>query len=71
LDIRGFGKTASTGYLQYMFFTRYYYGDEMKNDEIGETCRTLLGRPRRRWEYNIKVDLREVGWTGVGIIYLA
>jgi len=54
-----------------MFFTRYYYGDEMKNDEIGETCRTLLGRPRRRWEYNIKVDLREVGWTGVGIIYLA
>ena len=20
-----------------------------------------LGRPRRRWEYNIKMDLREVG----------
>jgi len=23
-----------------------------------------LGRPRRRWEYNIKMDLREVGWGG-------
>ena len=21
-----------------------------------------LGRPRRRWEYNIRMDLREVGW---------
>jgi hypothetical protein len=21
-----------------------------------------LGRPRRRWEDNIKIDLREVGW---------
>jgi hypothetical protein len=24
-----------------------------------------LGRPRRRWEYNIKMDLREIGWDGV------
>jgi hypothetical protein len=24
-------------------------------------CRPL-GRPRRRWEDNIKMDLREVGW---------
>jgi len=23
-----------------------------------------LGRPRRRWEDNIKMDLREVGWGG-------
>ena len=22
----------------------------------------LLGRPRRRWEDNIKMDLQEVGW---------
>ena len=29
----------------------------------------LLGRSRRRWENNIKVDLREVGW-GMGWIYL-
>jgi hypothetical protein len=21
-----------------------------------------LGRPRRRWEDNVKMDLREVGW---------
>jgi hypothetical protein len=30
-----------------------------------------LGRPRRRWVYNIKMDLREVGWDGVDCIDLA
>jgi hypothetical protein len=25
----------------------------------------LLGRPRRRWVGNIKMDLREIGWDGV------
>ena len=24
--------------------------------------KSSLGRPRRRWEENIKMDLREVGW---------
>jgi hypothetical protein len=28
-------------------------------------------RPRRRWEDNIKMDLREVGWMGVDWIDLA
>jgi hypothetical protein len=30
-----------------------------------------LGRPRRRWEHNIKMDLVEVGWGGEGWIVLA
>jgi hypothetical protein len=30
-----------------------------------------LGRPRRRWEDNIKMDLREVGWGGMDWINLA
>jgi hypothetical protein len=25
-----------------------------------------LGRPRRRWVDNIKIDLREMGWDGMG-----
>jgi hypothetical protein len=25
----------------------------------------LLGRPRRRWEDNIKLYLEEIGWKGV------
>jgi hypothetical protein len=25
----------------------------------------LLGRPRHRWEDNIRMDLREMGWGGV------
>jgi hypothetical protein len=30
-----------------------------------------LGRPRRRWVENIKMDLREIGWDGIEWIYLA
>jgi hypothetical protein len=28
-------------------------------------CKTPLGRPRRRWVDNIKMDLREIGWDGM------
>jgi len=30
----------------------------------------LLGRPRRRWEDNIKMDLQEVRWVGMDWIDL-
>jgi hypothetical protein len=30
-----------------------------------------LGRPKRRWVDNIKVDLREIGWGGMNWIGLA
>jgi hypothetical protein len=30
-----------------------------------------LGRARRRWVDNIKIDLREIGWDGMGWIDLA
>jgi hypothetical protein len=30
-----------------------------------------LGRPRRRWEDNIKMDLTEIGWGGMDWIHLA
>jgi hypothetical protein len=33
--------------------------------------RRPFGRPRRRWEDNIKMDLREVGWGGMDWINLA
>jgi hypothetical protein len=33
--------------------------------------RRPLGRPRRRWEGNIKMDLQEVGWGGMDWIDLA
>jgi hypothetical protein len=33
--------------------------------------RRPLGRPRRRWEDNINMDLREVGWGGMDWINLA
>jgi hypothetical protein len=33
--------------------------------------RRLLGRPRNRWEDNIKIDLREIGFGDVYWIHLA
>jgi hypothetical protein len=30
-----------------------------------------LGRPRRRWTDNIRMDLRKIGWGGVDWIELA
>jgi hypothetical protein len=26
-----------------------------------------LGRPRRRWENGIRMDLRKIGWGGCGL----
>jgi hypothetical protein len=31
----------------------------------------LLGRPRRRWVDNVRIDLQEVGWGDVDWICLA
>jgi hypothetical protein len=48
--------------------------------ETRSACRILVGkpegkrpleRPRRRWEDNIKMDLREKGWVGMDWINLA
>jgi hypothetical protein len=33
--------------------------------------RRPLGRPRHRWEDNIKMDLQEAGWVGMNWIELA
>jgi hypothetical protein len=50
------------------------------NGEKRNECRILvgkpeekrpLGRPRRRWVDNIKIDLRETGWDGMDWINLA
>jgi hypothetical protein len=30
-----------------------------------------LGRHRHRWEDNVKIDFREIGWGGMDWIYLA
>jgi hypothetical protein len=32
---------------------------------------TPLGRPKRRWEDNIKTDLQEIRWGGIDWIELA
>jgi hypothetical protein len=28
-------------------------------------CNILPETPRRRWKYNIKIDLKETGWEGL------
>jgi hypothetical protein len=38
-------------------YTGFWTGDLRKKDQ--------LGRPRRRWEDNIKTNFQGVGWEGV------
>jgi hypothetical protein len=41
-------------------------------DIVGEAKgKRPLGRPRRRWVDNIKMDLRDIGWGGIDWIDLA
>jgi hypothetical protein len=43
-----------------------------KRNAYGKSIRKeQLGRPRRRWEDNIKMDLREIGWDDMDWIDLA
>jgi hypothetical protein len=48
-------------------------GGERCLQDFGERpeCKRPLGRPRRRWEDNIKMDLREIGIDGANWIGLA
>jgi hypothetical protein len=55
-------------------------GHAARMGENGNTYRILvakpegkrpLGRPKHRWEDNIKMDLREIGWGGMDWIDLA
>ena len=32
--------------------------------------RGLLGRPRRRWDDNIRIDVKEIGWENVNWVDL-
>jgi hypothetical protein len=55
-------------------------GHVARMGEKMNACRILVGKPeskrplggpRRRWVDNIKMDLREIGWDGIGWIDLA
>jgi hypothetical protein len=57
-----------------------WVGHVARMGEGRKVCRVLvgkpegkrpLGRPRRRWEDGIRVDLRECGWQVVEWIHLA
>jgi hypothetical protein len=62
---------------------RRIFGWGMKWQVVGESCimrscmvgrpegRRPLGRPRHRWEDNIKMDLREMGFGDVDWVHLA
>jgi hypothetical protein len=49
-------------------------GAEECIQDIGRKARrkeTQLGRPRRMWVHNIKIDLKEIGWDDMDRIVLA
>jgi hypothetical protein len=53
--------------------------ERITNGEEWNECRLLVGKPERKrplrrskrtWFYNIKICLREIGFDGIGWIYL-
>jgi len=56
-----------TGHVAFMRERKGAYGVLVGKPE----GRSLLGRPRRRWEDNIKMDLQEVGCGGIELVDLA
>jgi hypothetical protein len=66
-----------------VLFTKYYSGDKIEKNEMGGACSTYGGRSTYRvllgkwkvttwktmcrWEYNIKMDIQEVGLMGGGL----
>jgi hypothetical protein len=57
-------------YLQHPFVLKLGFTAGTRNYSYSETI-WLLGRPRRRWVDNIRMDLGEVGWGDVDWIDLA
>jgi hypothetical protein len=55
------------GQVTRMGETRNAYGILVEKPE----GKIPLGRPRRRWVDNIKMDIREIGWDGVDWIEVA
>jgi hypothetical protein len=45
--------------------------ENKKNEDRVLVGKRPLGRPRRRWEDNIRMDLRNIGWSDVDWIHLA
>jgi hypothetical protein len=60
LDIRG---QSANQKVHYRVHTRTLVGKPEGKKQ--------LGRPRRRWVNNIKIDFREIGWNGMDWIELA
>jgi hypothetical protein len=52
MRVRWAGRVASTGGRRYAYRVLF-----RKHD-----CKRPLGRAGRRWENNIKMDVREIGW---------
>jgi hypothetical protein len=45
-------------------------GDEKRIQNFSRKNRRPLGGPRRRWENNIKIDIKDIGYEGVNWIHL-
>jgi hypothetical protein len=59
--MRKAGDVASTGEVRNAY-----------NISVGKPeGRRPLGRPRRRWEYNTRMDFKEIWWKAVDWIHLA
>jgi hypothetical protein len=61
------GRIRLTGHVAWVAETKYIY-----NILVGKPGRkTSHGRPRHRWEDNIRIDLKEIAWEDVDWMHLS
>jgi hypothetical protein len=66
-DIETVGYLVRVRFRKFLRKSNFFYRILVRNPK----GKRPLGRPRRRWVYNIKMDLTEVGWDGRNWIDLA
>jgi hypothetical protein len=54
---------VTSGTIQVSNRAVYNNNNNNNNNNKVNLCKRPLGRPRRRWVDNIKMDLREIGWV--------
>jgi hypothetical protein len=64
-------KKMSCGSSQLVLFTKYYYGDQVEEDEMCRSYETYEGAEKRIHNFNMRTWIEETIWNIYGEIILS